>query len=72
MADCPDHDALAAFIVRKAEVDELLARLVALSDEHFGFTPDEIDWGHVGTIAAIAESLKRIDEAVPMRATTAL
>ena len=31
--------ALDAFIARKAEIDAMLARLKALSDDHFGYTP---------------------------------
>ncbi|GAB4120289.1 MAG: hypothetical protein Kow00104_03340 [Rhodothalassiaceae bacterium] len=55
--------AIAAFIARKAEIDAMLARLAALSDEHFGYAPDEINWGHVGTLASYAELLKRITDA---------
>lgn len=57
------HDnttAIDAFIARKAEIDAMLARLQALSDEHFNWSPDEIDWGHVGTLGHYAELLKRI------------
>ena len=60
------HDnatALSAFLAGKAEIDAMLARLNALSDEHFGYAPDEIDWGHVGTLAHYAELLKRITDA---------
>ncbi len=55
--------ALDAFIARKAEIDVMLARLAGLSDEHFGYAPDEINWGHVGTLASYAELLKRITDA---------
>ena len=34
-----NEDALAAFVQRKAEIDAMLTRLQALSDEHFGFAP---------------------------------
>ena len=33
--------ALNAFIGKKAEIDEMLARLQALSDDHFNCHPDE-------------------------------
>jgi hypothetical protein len=36
------EDALAAFISRKAEIDQMLVRLQALSNDHFGWTPDEV------------------------------
>ena len=52
--------ALDAFIARKAEIDTMLARLKALSDDHFNVAPDDINWGHVGTLAHYAELLKRI------------
>jgi hypothetical protein len=54
--------ALDAYIARKAEIDTMLARLTALSDDHFGVGPDEINWGHVGTLAHYAELLKRITD----------
>ena len=47
----PDNQKpLDAFIARKAEIDTMLERLRALSDEHFGYAPDDINWGHVGTL----------------------
>ncbi len=54
--------ALDAYIARKAEIDTMLARLKALSDDHFNVGPEEIDWGHVGTLAPYAELLKRITD----------
>ena len=54
--------ALDAFIARKAEIDTMLARLKTLSDDHFNVVPDDIDWGHVGTLAHYAELLKRITD----------
>ncbi len=52
--------ALAAFMTRKAEIDSMLARLQALSDEHFEASPDEIHWGHVGDLADISKNLREI------------
>ena len=54
--------ALDAFIARKAEIDAMLERLTALSGEHFGYSPDDIDWGHVGTLGHYAELLKEITD----------
>ncbi len=54
--------ALAAFIAKKAEIDAALARLQSLSDEHFNCQPDDIHWGHVGTLSHYAELLKRITD----------
>lgn len=54
--------ALDAYIARKAEIDTMLDRLKALSDDHFNVSPDEVDWGRVGTLAHYAELLKRITD----------
>jgi hypothetical protein len=54
--------ALNAFVARKAEIDAMLARLAAASADHFGYAPDEINWGHVGTLGHYAELLKRITD----------
>ena len=43
-------------------IDTMLARLKVLSDDHFNVGPDEVDWGHVGTLAHYAELLKRITD----------
>ena len=37
-------NALKAFIKTKSEIDIMLARLKALSEDHFETTPDEINW----------------------------
>jgi hypothetical protein len=55
-------DALAAFVSKKAEIDAMLTRLQALSDDHFNYSPDEIEWGHVGTLGYYAELLKRVTD----------
>lgn len=54
--------ALAAFMEKKAEIDAMLARLQRLSDDHFNAHPDEITWGHVGTLEHYASLLKRITD----------
>ena len=28
----------------------MLTRLQALSEDHFGYSPDEVTWAHVGTL----------------------
>ena len=55
-----------AFIARKTEIDTLLQRLKALSDEHFAYSPDDINWSHAGTLAHYAELLRRITDAAFM------
>ncbi|MCQ0090933.1 hypothetical protein [Roseovarius sp. M141] len=54
--------ALNVFTGKKAEIDTMLERLQALSDDHFGTNPDEINWGNVGTLEHYASLLKRITD----------
>jgi hypothetical protein len=54
--------ALTAFLTRKAEIDSMLARLQALSDEHFHASPEEINWGHAGDLADMAKNLREITD----------
>jgi hypothetical protein len=57
-----NEDALAAFVQRKGEIDAMLSRLQALSDDHFNYSADEISWDHVGTLGYYAELLKRVTD----------
>jgi hypothetical protein len=57
-----NDEALAAFIGKKLEIDAMLDRLKALSDDHFHVSPDDVDWGHVGTLEHYAELLRRITD----------
>lgn len=50
--------AVDAFVAKKAEIDEMLAHLAALSEDHFAVNPDDVHWGHVGDLGRIAELLK--------------
>ena len=54
--------ALAAFVAKKAEIDTMLSRLQALSDEHFNCAPEEAGWAMVGTLERYASLLKRITD----------
>ena len=51
-----------AFIAKKAAIDAMLARLQALSDDHFDTHPDEVHCGYVGNLEYYAELLKRITD----------
>jgi hypothetical protein len=55
--------AIDAFLAAKAEIDTMLARLAALSDDHFQTHPDEIHWGHVGTLNHYRDRLRDISDA---------
>lgn len=52
--------AIAEFLAAKAEIDALIAKLAAKSDDHFGANPDKINYGHVGTLQHIAAQLREI------------
>ena len=57
-----NEKALAAFVTHKAEIDTMLARMQALSGEHFHANPDEIHWGHAGDLAGMAKNLREITD----------
>ena len=57
-----NQQALAAFVQKKAEIDAMLARLQALSDDHFGYAPDDITWSDVGSLEHYAGLLKRFTD----------
>ena len=54
--------AINAFIAAKAEIDAMLERLAALSADHFETNPDEINWGHVGTLNHYRAKLREISD----------
>ena len=58
----PNDKALDAFIAAKIEIDAMLARLAALSADHFETSPDEIHWGHVGTLNNYRAKLREITD----------
>ena len=51
-----------AFLAAKAEIDTMLERLAALSADHFETSPDEINWGHVGTLNHYRDRLREITD----------
>ena len=55
-------NALDAFIVRKREIDAMLQRLTAFSDDHFGVAPDEVNWGHFGNLGYVIERLREASD----------
>lgn len=60
MANKDNTAALATFIGRKAQLDELLARIQAASDNHLGADADTVHWGHAGTMGHAVEQLAEI------------
>ena len=54
--------ALDAFMTTKSEIDAMLARLAALSADHFETHPDEINWADVGTLNHYRAKLREISD----------
>jgi hypothetical protein len=44
-----NEKALGAFTGAVGEIRDRLDELTAYFDEHMGYSPDDINWGHVGT-----------------------
>ncbi len=53
---------LDAFLAAKFEIDAMLERLQALSADHFETHPDEINWGHAGTLNHYRAKLREITD----------
>ena len=62
MTNVSNAKAIDAFLAAKFEIDAILERLTALSDDHFNTNPDEIHWGHVGTLENYATRLREISD----------
>lgn len=54
--------ALSAFIAKKAEIDAMLARLQAFSEDHFGSDLERLNWSHVGGLEYQANLLQQISD----------
>ncbi|MEI2685692.1 MAG: hypothetical protein V9G14_05000 [Cypionkella sp.] len=54
--------ALEAFIAAKNEIDAMRARLVARSADHFGYSPEVVNCGHVGTLDHYRAHLREITD----------
>ena len=52
-----------AFMTTKFQIDAMLERLKAFSDDHFKTHTDEINWGDVGTLNHYASLLRQITDA---------
>ena len=51
-------DATDAFCVRVDGIRSMLAKLNEAVESHFGIDPDDVNWGHVGSLAAVTAALK--------------
>ena len=61
-ASAPNEKALDAFLAAKCNIDHMLARIQTFSDDHFDTDPDEINWGHVGSLNHYASLLRQITD----------
>jgi uncharacterized phage infection (PIP) family protein YhgE len=52
--------ALSAYVAALAEMRETLALLLEHADDHLGTSPDDINWGHVGSAGYVNEQLRNI------------
>lgn len=57
----PNERALDDFMRAHARINDQLSRLVAAHADHFGHSPDDIDYGHFGDLGYVA---KRLEEAI--------
>ena len=49
--------AQSAFVSAIARISAKLETLQALTTDHMGYGPDEVNWGHVGSAHAMEEAL---------------
>ena len=54
--------ALTAFISAKTEIDAMLERFSALSADHFECSPEDVNWGDVGTLEHYRARLREITD----------
>lgn len=53
-----------AYIAHLARIQQQLAQLQTLVDDHFNVDPDDVHWGHVGDLQRIENALDEILESV--------
>jgi hypothetical protein len=52
--------ALDAYLARTAAIRAKLERLQQLVDDHFGYDPDAIHWGHVSDLGRVEAGLDEL------------
>ncbi len=48
------------YIAIATDIQNKIAQLQKLANEHFGHNPDDIHWGHVGDLERVQELLNQI------------
>jgi hypothetical protein len=61
-SNASNKKALDSFLATKARIDQMLARIQALSDDHFNTDPDAVHWGDVGTLSHYSSLLRQITD----------
>ena len=61
-ATATNDKALGSFLAAKLQIDAMLDRLKALSEDHFDTHPDEINWCDVGTLIHYASLMRQITD----------
>lgn len=56
------NNALNAFISTIGEISERLDELKAFTDNHMGYDPESINWGHAGTAQYFLEKLTELTD----------
>lgn len=51
---------LDSYLARTAAIHAKLERLQQLADDHFGYDPDAINWGHVGDLGRVEVGLDEL------------
>ncbi len=62
MTNSNKSTAIDAFIAKKIEIDAILESLAVLSADHFNVAPDDVNWGHVGTLDHYRARLREITD----------
>ena len=63
---------LTAFIFHREKAEILLKEILNITKDNMGYDPEEMNWGHVGTMEYVVEQLEVIAEHVGIDATEAL
>lgn len=56
------QEALDAYIAKTVRIQAMLERLKEAADDHFGDAPEDITWGHVGSLGSIEEKLQHVSD----------
>ena len=58
----PNPTALSHYVAKRLAIEAKLAALTEYCEDHFGETPDAINWSHVGTLSNVDNMLHHVFE----------